>query len=171
MFRRLNCRVSQSLWNELQLEVDRTGHSLSHIVQERLSRTYDLEHHTIFQVSTSTAVTKGLFKGCTTVADLKAHGDFGLGTFEDLDGEMILRAHAVSAGHEHHDDGHQSDKADPEHGVPPSSRTSGARVDGQRGALFGTTLDFSHGSSQCDPPVDLTNIRQGRRSRWRRRPC
>ncbi|MCV0425150.1 MAG: acetolactate decarboxylase [Roseibium sp.] len=90
MSRRLNCRVSQNLWNELQAEAKRTGNSLSHIVQEKLGAAYDLEHHTIFQVSTSTAVTKGLFKGCTTVADLKDHGDFGLGTFEDLDGEMIL---------------------------------------------------------------------------------
>ncbi|MES0808473.1 acetolactate decarboxylase [Roseibium sp. SCPC15] len=98
MSRRLHCRISHSLWQELQAEASRTGHSLSHIVQEKLSAAYDLDHHTIFQVSTSTAVTKGLFKGCTRVADLKAHGDFGLGTFEDLDGEMILfEGHAYQA--------------------------------------------------------------------------
>ncbi|MEM9630068.1 MAG: acetolactate decarboxylase [Pseudomonadota bacterium] len=98
MSRHLHCRISHSLWQELQTESARTGHSLSHIVQEKLSAAYDLDHHTIFQVSTSTAVTKGLFKGCTRVADLKAHGDFGLGTFEDLDGEMILfEGHAYQA--------------------------------------------------------------------------
>jgi acetolactate decarboxylase len=98
MFRHLNCRISQSLWSELQAEVDRTGHSLSHVVQEKLAAAYDVEHHTIFQVSTSTAVTKGLFKGCATVADLKTHGDFGLGTFEDLDGELIVfEGHAYQA--------------------------------------------------------------------------
>lgn len=90
MQRRLECRISESLWRELQAEAERTGHGLSHIVQDKLAAAYDLDHHTIFQVSTSTAVSKGLFKGCATVGDLRAHGDFGLGTFEDLDGEMIL---------------------------------------------------------------------------------
>lgn len=98
MYKHLDCRISQSLWAALQADVRRTGHSLSHVVQERLSAAYDMEHHTIFQVSTSTAVTKGLFKGCAAVADLKSHGDFGLGTFEDLDGELILfEGHAYQA--------------------------------------------------------------------------
>ncbi len=98
MYRHLDCRISESLWRELQAEVDRTGHSLSHIVQDKLAESFDLEHHTIFQVSTSTAVTKGLFKGCATVANLKEHGDFGIGTFEDLDGELILfEGHAYQA--------------------------------------------------------------------------
>lgn len=33
---------------------------------------------------------QGLYQGCVSVADLRRHGDLGLGTFEDLDGEMIL---------------------------------------------------------------------------------
>ncbi|MHA7773157.1 acetolactate decarboxylase [Roseibium sp. M-1] len=90
MYRDLTCRISNSLWLELQAERLRTGHSLSHIVQEKLASAFGLDHHTIFQVSTSTAITKGLFKGCAAIGDLKDHGDFGLGTFEDLDGEMIL---------------------------------------------------------------------------------
>ena len=98
MFQQLNCRISTSLWKLLREEADRTGHSFSHIVQEKLAAAYELDHHTIFQVSTSSAVTKGLFKGCATVRDLKAHGDFGLGTFEDLDGEMVmLDGHAYQA--------------------------------------------------------------------------
>jgi acetolactate decarboxylase len=98
MYRDLSCRISNSLWLELNAERLRTGHSLSQIVQEKLARAFDLDHHTIFQVSTSTAITKGLFKGCATIAELKRHGDFGLGTFEDLDGEMILfEGHAYQA--------------------------------------------------------------------------
>ncbi|MEM6462245.1 MAG: acetolactate decarboxylase [Pseudomonadota bacterium] len=86
----LRCRVSNSLWHALQDEASRTGSSISHVVQSALSQALDLEHHSLFQVSTSGAVVKGVFKGCTSVADLKSHGDFGLGTFEDLDGELIM---------------------------------------------------------------------------------
>lgn len=90
MSHHLSCRVSDSLWRALHTEADRTGHSISHIVQSALSSSLDLQHHSIFQVSTTGAIVKGVFDGCTTVADLKSHGDFGLGTFENLDGEMIM---------------------------------------------------------------------------------
>lgn len=90
MSHHLSCRVSDSLWQALQTEADRTGHSISHIVQQALSSSLDLEHHSVFQVSTTGAIVKGVFDGCTTVGDLKSHGDFGLGTFEDLDGEMMM---------------------------------------------------------------------------------
>lgn len=90
MSHHLSCRVSDSLWQALRAEADRTGHSISHIVQQSLSSSLDLEHHSIFQVSTTGAIVKGVFDGCTTVGDLKSHGDFGLGTFENLDGEMIM---------------------------------------------------------------------------------
>ncbi len=90
MSHHLHCRVSDSLWHALQNEAERTGHSISHVVQQALSSALDMEHHSIFQVSTTGAIVKGVFDGCTTVGDLKSHGDFGLGTFEDLDGEMVM---------------------------------------------------------------------------------
>lgn len=90
MSHHLSCRISDSLWQALRADADRTGHSISHLVQQALSSSLDMEHHSIFQVSTTGAIVKGVFAGCTTVGDLKSHGDFGLGTFEDLDGEMML---------------------------------------------------------------------------------
>lgn len=90
MSHHLSCRISDSLWQALRAEADRTGHSMSHIVQQALSSSLDLEHHSIFQVSTTGAIVKGVFDGCTTVGDLKSHGDFGVGTFENLDGEMMM---------------------------------------------------------------------------------
>lgn len=42
------------------------------------------------QVSTIDALLNGLYDGMISLADLKAHGDFGIGTFEGLDGEMIF---------------------------------------------------------------------------------
>lgn len=43
----------------------------------------------LFQTSTINALLLGLYDGETTFADLKQHGDFGLGTFDALDGEMV----------------------------------------------------------------------------------
>jgi acetolactate decarboxylase len=47
------------------------------------------EKHVLYQVSTINALSAGLYGGVTTFQELRAHGDTGLGTFEDLDGEMI----------------------------------------------------------------------------------
>jgi acetolactate decarboxylase len=43
----------------------------------------------IFQASTITALSAGVFEGNLSVGELKKLGDFGLGTFNGLDGEMI----------------------------------------------------------------------------------
>lgn len=44
----------------------------------------------VFQASVMTALSAGVFDGSLTCAGLLDHGNFGLGTFNDLDGEMIL---------------------------------------------------------------------------------
>ena len=43
----------------------------------------------IYQTSLMSALLSGVYEGETTMADLLQHGDFGLGTFNHLDGEMI----------------------------------------------------------------------------------
>lgn len=43
-----------------------------------------------FQVSTLGALNVGIYQGASTLSELKQHGDFGLGTLDGLDGEMIL---------------------------------------------------------------------------------
>jgi acetolactate decarboxylase len=43
----------------------------------------------LFQASTIDALLVGVYEGDMTFAELKRHGDFGLGTFNNLDGEMI----------------------------------------------------------------------------------
>lgn len=45
----------------------------------------------LFQTATIDALMQGVFDGNTSLADLKAKGDFGIGTFNALDGEMILQ--------------------------------------------------------------------------------
>ena len=46
--------------------------------------------HTLYQVSTATALVEGIYEGALPIAALRKHGDLGLGTFEDLDGEMVI---------------------------------------------------------------------------------
>lgn len=44
----------------------------------------------IYQVSTLQALMLGYFRSVITVSELLKHGDIGLGTFTDVDGEMIV---------------------------------------------------------------------------------
>ena len=63
---------------------------MSTVVDRALATAFDLERHSLFQVSTSNALVQGVFQGAVTVQDLKRNGDFGLGTFDGLDGELIM---------------------------------------------------------------------------------
>jgi acetolactate decarboxylase len=45
---------------------------------------------TIYQTSTMAALLDGVYDGDVTIAELLRHGDFGLGTFNRLDGEMLI---------------------------------------------------------------------------------
>lgn len=45
---------------------------------------------TIYQVALLQSLAMGYFDGSISVKDLKTHGDTGIGTFEGLDGEMIV---------------------------------------------------------------------------------
>lgn len=90
MPRRLETTIPDALWQALQARAEATGHSIDEVVQRALSDGLDFHHHGVFQVSTSGALVEGLYQGAVTVGDLLTHGDLGLGTFEELDGEMIV---------------------------------------------------------------------------------
>ncbi|MBR2524109.1 MAG: acetolactate decarboxylase [Clostridiales bacterium] len=73
----------------------------------------------MFQVSTLQALAKGYSKGVVTVGELLEHGDTGLGTFRNVEGEMIMvDGHCYQAL----DDG-SIVEARPDMGVPFSSVT------------------------------------------------
>ena len=48
------------------------------------------EHETLYQVSTIDALMLGVYDGVQQISELKKHGDFGIGTFDALEGEMIV---------------------------------------------------------------------------------
>ena len=43
----------------------------------------------LYQLSSMAALKAGVYNGFKTYAEVKQHGDFGIGTFEGIDGEMI----------------------------------------------------------------------------------
>lgn len=49
----------------------------------------------IYQTSLMSALLSGVYEGDTTIAQLMTRGDFGLGTFNELDGEMIAFSQEV----------------------------------------------------------------------------
>ncbi|WP_371344821.1 acetolactate decarboxylase [Ancylobacter sp. IITR112] len=79
-----------SLKKALDEEAARKKISRDWLILSILSDHVDLSVHTVFQVSTSGALVAGVYDKEVTVATLLEHGNFGLGTFAGLDGEMVV---------------------------------------------------------------------------------
>ena len=86
----LNCEISQSLLDALIARRNQTGETIDHIVIKALADALQVEHATLFQISTAGALVEGVTQGAITVGELAYHGDFGLGTFADFNGEMVV---------------------------------------------------------------------------------
>jgi acetolactate decarboxylase len=56
---------------------------------EKIPRKHS-KRSTLYQVSTTNALVEGIYEGAVRVSTLRKHGDLGLGTFENLDGEMVI---------------------------------------------------------------------------------
>lgn len=94
----LKINLSGSLIKALQKRSLETNQTVDHLVQECLAKALGVEHHTLYQVSTSAALVQGVYQGCVTVGKIKEHGDFGLGTYDALDGEgLMLDGHVYQA--------------------------------------------------------------------------
>jgi acetolactate decarboxylase len=91
----LVCEISQSLQNALEKLSRETGEPISHLVTRALSRSMGVPLHTLFQVSTSGALVRGVYEKAVSSDVLLDHGDFGLGTFDNLDGEMVVLEGAI----------------------------------------------------------------------------
>lgn len=85
----LRTAISRGLWKALEDHVQRTREPLAHIVGKAIAEYLQVSQHTLYQVSTSNALVEGIYQGAVRVGTLKEHGDLGLGTFENLDGELV----------------------------------------------------------------------------------
>jgi acetolactate decarboxylase len=64
--------------------------SLDDLVSAALSEYLRSSPRRLYQISTSTALVEGVYAGSVPSSTLLENGDFGLGTFEELDGEMVI---------------------------------------------------------------------------------
>jgi acetolactate decarboxylase len=86
----LRARVDGRISEALEALARTSGAPLDHLVERALAEYLGVEHHTLYQVSTAGALVEGVYQGAVSVGVVREHGDFGLGTFEDLDGEMVV---------------------------------------------------------------------------------
>ncbi len=92
--------IPASLQATLIETAERDRSDISSVVSAALAQYLGTSYHTLFQVSTSGALVAGIYDGVLSVGSILDHGDFGLGTFADLDGEMVIvdgRAYQVRA--------------------------------------------------------------------------
>jgi acetolactate decarboxylase len=82
--------IPKSLRIALDQEIARLRMDESAVVTAALSNYLGIPVHTLFQVSTSGALVAGVFDREVSVESILEHGDFGLGTFANLDGEMVV---------------------------------------------------------------------------------
>lgn len=86
----LTANITEPLREAIERRRRETGETVDQIVRAALADYLQVGQSTLFQVSTAGALVEGIYRGAMTVADLRAHGDLGLGTFEGLDGEMVV---------------------------------------------------------------------------------
>src|SRR6266700_4237965 len=86
----LSLPIADGLWDAIHARARATGEPIRHIVASALAEHLGVNHRTLFQVSTSSALVQGVYQGAVTVGVLREHGNHGLGTFEQLDGEMVV---------------------------------------------------------------------------------
>lgn len=82
--------ISPSLEAVLKDAVAKQASSVDSIVTAALCAYFQTSRHRVYQVSTSAALVQGVYQGAISSRLLLANGDFGLGTFERLDGEMVV---------------------------------------------------------------------------------
>ena len=88
--KKLEAEIPDSLWHALKHHVKAGSNSVDQVLCDALSTYLEAEPNTLFQVSTASALVAGIYHGTVTLGALRHHGDLGLGTFENLDGELMI---------------------------------------------------------------------------------
>jgi acetolactate decarboxylase len=84
------CSIPDSLYRQLVARAADENCSADHLAATILAREFNTPVHTLFEISMSSALVEGLYQGSVCVGQMLEHGDLGLGTFVDLDGEMVI---------------------------------------------------------------------------------
>jgi acetolactate decarboxylase len=86
----LSVTIPLSLETEPRDLCAQRGTSLDCLVTDALSEYVQSYGRNMFQSSTTAALVEGVYSGSISSSILLKRGSFGLGTFENLDGEMII---------------------------------------------------------------------------------
>jgi acetolactate decarboxylase len=86
----LNIVVPASIESALRETARSRATSIDSLVGVALGEYLKSDRHRMYQISTSGALVEGVYSGTVLSRSLLEHGDFGLGTFENLDGEMVI---------------------------------------------------------------------------------
>jgi acetolactate decarboxylase len=86
----LSCRIPDTQKGALVDRRRTSGETVDAIVEKALVEHLQAGWSTLFQVSTAGALVEGVHEGAVSIHFLKRHGDLGLGTFTNLDGEMVV---------------------------------------------------------------------------------
>ncbi|MDQ5986221.1 MAG: Alpha-acetolactate decarboxylase [Syntrophus sp. SKADARSKE-3] len=91
-FKDLNVSIQLDLMEDLRRLADKTGLSVSQLTENALKQYLNDERSTnaVYLSAPVNAMLKGYYEENTTLTSLKNHGNFGLGTFNNLDGEMVM---------------------------------------------------------------------------------
>lgn len=84
--------LPQGLSQEIAEAGERFGISPPEVIQAALHQFlhHDQQRNAVYLSAPVDALMKGCYKENTSIRELKQHGNFGLGTFNDLDGEMMM---------------------------------------------------------------------------------
>jgi acetolactate decarboxylase len=85
----IHLMVDDRLWDAIRERSAATGATARDVIEASLESYLGLDD-SAFQTSTIGAVMDGVYHGDTTIGELREHGDLGIGTFDALDGEMVL---------------------------------------------------------------------------------
>lgn len=88
----LELLLSYDILTQLTGTMERTGCSAAEIIEQALRQFLHTkrEGNSVYLSAPINALVEGLYVENTTISEVRRHGDFGLGTFNHLDGEMLL---------------------------------------------------------------------------------
>jgi acetolactate decarboxylase len=84
--------LPMDLAKQLTAAAEQTGQTQAGLVRQVLQQYFsrDKRGNSVYLSTPVNALVQGFYKQKTPLSEIKLHGDFGLGTFNNLDGEMVL---------------------------------------------------------------------------------
>jgi acetolactate decarboxylase len=82
--------IPSDLFQVLELHAHHSCQQPEQVIQDAITDYIENTRDALYQVSTSAALVEGVADGAVDCGSLKKYGNLGLGTFEHLDGEMVV---------------------------------------------------------------------------------